>query len=124
MSRMAVRPEHTVELITDHFCGSEVEGYEKWLLYKARDVRKIDGRICRLWHALDCSPEEALQAIQSFMKGKFPIAGKNIPGTRLKVFKALDGETYGDNACYVAFGLERPKLSAQDTFLGVRWTRS
>lgn len=109
------------KVIIEHFITPKAEGYQEWLLIKAKSMSKIDLRIRRFHEVigLDC-PESALQALGTWIKGRRKVAATgNIIDAQsgLRIYRSTLEERYGADSVYIAFGLVRPVQCVYDTYL-------
>ena len=109
------------KVIIEHFITPKAEGYQEWLLIKAKSMSKIDLRIRRFHEVigLDC-PESALQALGTWIKGRKKVAatGDIIDAqSGLRIYRSTLEERYGADSVYIAFGLVRPVQCVYDTYL-------
>jgi hypothetical protein len=109
------------KVIIEHFITPKAEGYQEWLLIKARSMAKLDTRIRRFHDVigLDC-PESALQALGTWIKGRKKVAatGDIIDAqSGLRIYRSTPEEVYGADSVYIAFGLVRPVQCVSDTYL-------
>ena len=113
----------TAQSIIDHFSDPEADGYGKWLLYKGTNLSTVNKKIRCLCYALGTSNEaatlEVVRATWFKLKQRAnPMGGFEIPGTTLRVYRALHEEGGSNYLGYIAFGQSRPELSVHETYFG------